>query len=242
MTRLFAILLLVVSAMMITKSSKASRNFSSSSSQYAALQSAAITGYPATLSAWVRPSSTTATYAVLSVQNKAESARFAILALAGGAFRLDVIPTNNGVGFALQSPSSYAAGSWYHVCAVFESSTSRNLYVNGVNVTNDTVSAPMTNAAGINVTYIGTRGNNGPLGLYADAQIRSVSIWAAALNANQVSALGAGMDPRAVSSTAPVFYAPLWGEASPEINVVGAAVSLTNSPTKGSSDPRLYLQ
>lgn len=236
----FLAMLGVAMTLAISPVVKASRNFASGSSQYAALQSAAVTGYPATVATWYNPNSTGAAYAIVIVQDKTGTARFGLFGLTGGSIQIDVIPTNSGSGFNTISPLGYSSNTWTHICGVWESSTSRKLYVNGVPVATNTVSAPMSPSAAFNATYVGTRGSLGTLGTFLNGQVAQVAIWNVALTDGQVASLASGVDPRRASSTPPTFYAPLWGEASPEINVVGTAISLTNSPTKGSSDPRIY--
>lgn len=226
--------------MAVSLAAYASRNFIAASSQYAALQSAAVTGYPATFSAWFNANSTNATGTIVVVQDSANTARFGLFSLAGGGFQVSVTATNGGAGYNAVGVGGNPSNTWIHVCAVFSSSTLRSLYVNGTFVTNDTQQAVMSPSVTFNSTHVGTRALSGALGTYVDARLADVCIWPAALAAGQITALAAGADPRTVSSTAPTFYAPFWGEASPEINLSGAAIALTNSPAKGTTDPRIY--
>lgn len=219
---------------------KGSRNFVSSSSQYAALQSAAATNYPATFSVWFNANSTNAAGTVMVVQDKDDTARFALFSLAGGGFQVGVTPTNGGLSYNAISPAGYPSNTWVHVCAVFASSVSRILYVNGTQVASNTDTAVVGPSVVFDSTHIGTRSLSGTLGTFVNGQISYAAIWRSALNAVQVSALASGVDPRAVSSMAPTMLVPFWGEASPEINMSGTAISLTNSPAKGTSDPRIY--
>jgi len=240
MTRIVFILLGCGFALMAAMAAKGSRNFVSSSSQYAALQSAAVTNYPATFSVWFNANSTNAAGTVMVVQDKDDTARFALFSLAGGGFQIGVTPTNGGLSYNAISPSVYPSNTWVHVCAVFASSVSRILYVNGTQVASNTDTAVVGPSVVFDSTHIGTRSLSGTLGTFVNGQIAYAAIWRSALNAVQVSALAAGVDPRMVGSTSPTFFAPFWGEASPEVNISGTAISLTNSPAKGASDPRIY--
>jgi len=174
------------------------------------------------------------------VQDKSNTARFALFSLAGGGFQIGVTATNGGTAYNAISPSGYPSNTWVHVCAVFASSTSRILYVNGIQVTNNTETAAFGPSVVFNATHIGTRSLSGTLGTFVNGQIAYAAIWQSALTAGQIAALASGVDPRRASSTAPTFCAPFWGETSPEINVSGAPIALTNSPAKGASDPRIY--
>ena len=127
-------------------------------------------------------------------------------------------------------------GNWYHVAAVFVSGTERYLYLNGVPVVTNT-SAPTTGWSGHRL-LVGTRYDGSAFGQFADGRIAEVALWGVALSASQVSSLYAGKDPRTVSSTAPLVYWPMLGEASPENPLAGPlTLTLTNSPTKADHPP-----
>jgi hypothetical protein len=210
------------------------------SSQYGALQLPAVTGYPVTMSIWARANSTNNSGILLCVQKSTHTARFAIYLQQAGYFRCDVIPTNGFPGWTLQSPSPYPSNTWHHICSVWASPTLRSLYVDGALATSSNDPAPMEPTPGIDVTYLGARGSVGSLGLFATAEMVDAAVWNIALTAAQVAALGAGADPRMVSSTPPTFYAPLYGESVFEPNLVGVAITMSNGPAKGPSGPGIY--
>lgn len=216
-----------------------SRDFNGSS-QFAQL-AAAPAATPLTLAAWVRTDTT-------------GGSGKSIVAVCGAGFHYQLLGQSTALGkwycasraggseYYAASTTSVSTGVWVHVAAVFASATSRAIFVNGVSEGSNTTSATPTLVR----TAIGSRNDGAVPGAtpsYFDGQIAHVAIWRAALAASQIAGLAAGLSPLVVSSTAPWLYAPLWGEAFPEVNVAGTSITL--SPTgseapKGASDPRFY--
>jgi len=76
-------------------------------------------------------------------------------------------------------------GQWYHVLGVFESASSRKLYVNGNYIGEDTESV---SGIGYGHTTVGVTADSSPVGWF-DGHIDQISIYNAALNAAQVKQL-----------------------------------------------------
>ncbi len=214
-----------------------SRDFNGSS-QYGEIASFSLTASPCTLAAWVKSAST-------SGSGKS------ILAVCGAGFHYHLIGQSIALGkwycaSRAGGSEAYAAGTtapttsdWVHVCGVFASSTSRVLYVNGVNEgSNATSTAPTLSKLAIGIRSDGATPAATPS--WFTGQIAEAAIYSAALDAAQVASLAAGASPIIVAPASLVFYCRLLGEASPEPNLLGAAVSLTGSPAKGASHPRIY--
>ena len=214
-----------------------SRDFNGSS-QYGEIASFSLTASPCTLAAWVKSAST-------SGSGKS------ILAVCGAGFHYHLIGQSTALGkwycaSRAGGSEAYAAGTtapttsdWVHVCGVFGSSTSRVLYVNGVNEgSNATSVAPTLSKLALGIRSDGATPSSQPS--WFTGQIAEAAIYSAALDAAQVASLAAGASPIIVAPASLVFYCRLLGEASPEPNLRGAAVSLTGSPAKGASHPRIY--
>lgn len=193
---------------------------------------------PVTLAAWFKATVTNANWIIVNLSTNTTGAAFGRrqIGVAGSSgFSGQVFADATDSGTRMLSPA-ITPGTWYHVAAVFVSSTERYLYLNGVPVATNT-SAPTTGWSGHRM-LVGTRHNGSVFGQFADGRIAEVALWAVALSAGQVSSLAAGKDPRTVSATAPLVYWPMLGESSPENALVGPlSLTLTNSPTKADHPP-----
>lgn len=214
-----------------------SRDFNGTS-QYGNIASFSLTASPCTLAAWVKTTSTS---------GSAKS----ILAVCGAGFHYHLIGQSTALGkwycaSRAGGSEAYAAGTtapttsdWVHVCAVFASSTSRVLYVNGVNEGSSATSvAPTLSNLAIGIRSDGATPSATPS--WFTGQIAEAAVYSAALDAGQVASLAAGASPTIVAPASLAFYSRLLGEASPEPNLRGTALSLTASPAKGASHPRIY--
>ena len=90
-----------------------------------------ITAYPFTLECWVRLDVTNVDQRIINIgQTTFNNVRFMI------GFSLNVnkffIGAQNTISYFVNSTTTISANTWYHVAAVFTSSTSRTIYVNGV--------------------------------------------------------------------------------------------------------------
>lgn len=193
---------------------------------------------PVTLSAWFKPTVTNINYVIVNLQTNTVSGstgRRQIGVAGSSGFSGQVFADATESGTRMLGPA-LVPGNWYHVAAVYASSTERYLYLNGTPVATNTT-APITGWSGHRM-LVGMRWDGSAFGLFADATIAEVALWNVALTATQVYSLGAGKDPRTVSSAAPVLYWPMFGEFSPEIPYTSAlALTLSNSPTKADHPP-----
>ena len=97
------------------------------------------------------------------------------------------------------------AGQWHHAAGVFESTTSRTAYWNGV------AGAPFPGAvtpSGVNSIVIGARYNT-TLGAYFGGALAEVAIWNAALTTEEINSHFLGFPGRLIRPSALRFYAPL---------------------------------
>lgn len=133
-------------------------------------------------------------------------------------------------------------GAWNHGAAVFASETSRTPYLNGTAGTNGTVSVVVTNSPNVivGVRWQGTTAGFGTSGWF-DGDIADAAIWNVALTAAEIASLAAGASPLTIRPQSLVFYAPMTGESTTtEVNLIGPALSLSNSPARATSHPRIF--
>lgn len=215
----------------------AARNFVAASSQYG--NSASFTGatdYPMTLAVWANPTVTNVAAGIIAV-NSPTTSRAGISCGAGGslaAFCSDSSGVTASSSFT--NASAWTPGVWAHACAVFAATNSRSIYINGTLSASDTATNLL---AGADRVVIGMRIASGSPGAYFSGVLAEAAVWNVALSAPEIASLAAGFKPNRVRPQNLVFYAPLWGDASPEPNVGGTSVTLTNAPAK-SDHPRIY--
>ena len=130
---------------------------------------------------------------------------------------------------AATTTAADSTGVWHHACAVFASSTSRSIYLDGTNkITNTTSITPSSGS------ITGTRIGDSDADCF-DGDLAEVAIWNAALSDAEVASLfvsnGVGVYPTDVKVANLVAYWPVLGSSSPEPDDVGSNdLTLFNSP------------
>src|SRR3990167_198321 len=194
------------------------RNFTRASSHFLKNSSAIVTSYPFTLAAWFNSQDTTNSQDIFMIgKDSAPEAGWRLNA--GGNAAGDPIRAINRASsnfYIAVTSTGYTANTWYHACGVWASSTSRAVYINGgskgTNITDNTPS-------GVNNTNIG-RADEGTIPAnYFDGQIAEVAAWNVDLSDAEVEILGKGYSPLFIRPQSLIFYCPLIGRYSPEIDI-----------------------
>lgn len=192
-----------------------------STTNYIRAASGLVTATPLSLACWYYPTSFASQACVIDLHNSASAA-------SANSFRLQM-----GVGASVTAATNSPAASttntaslntWVHMAGVFSSATSRSAFINGTNKTTNTTSAT---PSGINETTIGLRRGTTP-GAAALGPIAEAAIWNAALDDDEVAALGKGFSPRLIRPSALVAYLPIIRDF---VDVKGAGFSVTGSLT-----------
>ncbi len=202
------------------------KSFTAASSQYYSATAAPITALPCTLAAWAFHT-TSATKAIISLDTAAGNARVAL--------QFTTTPNiaaaqTDSAGTTVSGNSGTASTStWNHCAGVFESSTSRTAYVNGVagslNATANTFTAPDTVRIGATVI-------SAALANYMNGRVAEVGVWNVALTASEIESLASGISPLMVRPHALVFYAPMLTTTGNQRDWVGGlSLAPTNTPT-----------
>lgn len=135
--------------------------------------------------------------------------------------------------------ATYTDGVWSHAAAVFASTTSRSVYLDGGNKVSDTTSVnavtdPDTTA--LSQLYYNSTIIAPSLSDYAEW-----GLWNVALTDAEIAILGLGYSPLFVRPASLVAYWPIIGRLSPEIDRVGGYdLTLVNGPT-WAAHPRVIL-
>lgn len=199
---------------------------------YVEATSAIVTTTPLTLAAWFYLDVNNVNQTIVGITaSGATNARFTIQVQNTGVLRAGCQAGSSTTG--ADSSANTSTGTWQHGCAVFTSSTSRTIYLDGGNSGSDTTSSTPSSAA-LNRTTVGTQWRNQARENFANARVAEVAVWNAALNATEAAALAKGIRPSLVRPQSLVFYAPLIRDV---IDVRGG-VSLTASSTTVIEHPR----
>jgi hypothetical protein len=94
--------------------------------------SALLTAAPFTFAAWVYLNNVTAAPGVFCIQNAGGTSYFQIW-LGGTTYKANAEAGNAGTAGTAIATLTLVASTWYHMCAVFTSATSRTMYVNAAN-------------------------------------------------------------------------------------------------------------
>ncbi len=150
-----------------------------------------ITGYPFSISTWVRASPIgTLDYVIFSLTDKnIEHTQYGIYVGSNEAGRVVIRANNKGVeSSSSDSPISTRVdnNNWYHIVAIYESATQRRLYVNNVLILTSTVS--ITYDTNVNRWSIGRWGDSTPKSYFKGA-IDEVRVYNRALTNTEISTL-----------------------------------------------------
>ena len=167
-----------------------------------------------------------------------------ILACIGGTSPSRVVINTRGTNNKLAAQcinSSLSAGvaetnipalnTWQHACGVFESSTSRSIFLDGANKATNTTSITLSTLNTIRI------GNQTAVNAYADGKIADVGIWSIALTDAEVASLAKGMTCDKVRPGSLVFYAPLVRDL---IDTKGGLTITNNNGATVAAHPRIY--
>lgn len=134
------------------------------------------------------------------------------------------------------STTGYSLNTWHHACAVFNSTTDRRAFIDGGSKgTEGTSRAPTS----LDTVRVGAAARSAATKFFSGS-IAHAAIWNATLTDAEVAALGKGVNPLRIRPASLVFYAPLMGGSpEPDYTAGQRALTLTGSPSLGTSQPRV---
>lgn len=192
-----------------------------STTNYIRAASGLVTATPLSLACWYYPTSFASQACVIDLHNSASAAGANCFRMQMGTSGKVGVFTN---GSSANTTNAASLNTWVHMAGVISSATSRSAFINGGDKTTNTTSAT---PSGINETTIGLRRGTTP-GAAALGPIAEAAIWNAALDDDEVAALGKGFSPRLIRPSALVAYLPLIRDF---VDVKGAGFSVTGSLT-----------
>jgi hypothetical protein len=139
-------------------------------------------------------------------------------------------------GSTATTTATFSNTTWNHGCAVFASSTSRTIYLNGGNAV---VSTGTRSPGSITRLDIGSRRNSSASTNWFNGKIAEVGIWDASLTADEINSLSKGVCCALVRPQSLVFYAPLIRNLFDYSKSTSAITN--NGATVFDLHPRVYL-
>jgi hypothetical protein len=205
------------------------------SNQYLNTATAPVSAEPITMACWFYLNNTTADHTLVSINGSSTSSYFQMQAagsLAGDPVRAVTFAGSGGANVAA-SGTGFSGSTWMHAAAVFTSTSSRTIYLNGTQGANNTnnVSIPSIVRMSIGVISWNTPVN------YANGRIADVGVWSAALNADEILSLSKGVTCDKVRPQSLVFYAPLVRNLQ---DVRGGLTITNNNTATVANHPRVY--
>jgi regulation of enolase protein 1 (concanavalin A-like superfamily)/transcriptional regulator CtsR len=157
-------------------------------------QSPGISAYPFSLCAWVKTSSTQKQTAVFLGDATTDGKYFTIGMNSGKGN----ITARNTTHYEATGSTVISNGAWHLIVGVFESSTSRRLYVDGVQVATSTNSVPFVST--INRFSSGSNDRWNKIYMF-DGSIDDVRLYGKALSASEVSEIFQGLKSAQIATS-----------------------------------------
>lgn len=173
------------------------------------------TAVPVTLSAWVQMASGwgTGTHTILKIGDWSYKDFFRIQAFknSSGVTRFEA-SSHAGSEKKAQHGSSITDSQWYHVCGVFTSNTSRQIYVNGVAGTANTQTSEPDGSVFERVSIAASKDSGSAnITSFLNGRISEVAVWGAALSTTEIDQLKNGFSAMMVNRTNLKGYWPIGG-------------------------------
>lgn len=139
-----------------------------------------------------------------------------------------------GTGVA-STTTGFSVDTWHHLCGANVASNSRKVFIDGGS--KGTNSTNMSGSVNPTAVYLGYDQRAG-VGL-EDGTLAEAAIWSVALSDADIALAAKNVSPLMVHPESLIFYAPIIGNYSPEVDVVGH-FSLTVTNTSKAVHPRIF--
>ena len=189
------------------------------------IDSALVTAYPFTVSAWFKSVNNTNIQTIFIVCDKDVNTnnqwRLQLRGDAAGDPIRVVSRTTSQVD--ADTTTGYSINVWQHACGVFASATSRSAYLNGGSKGSNTTSNTPIN---LDRTSIGLSNDSIPDSPFL-GQIAEVCVWNVELTDAEVAYLANRVSALRIRPSNIIAYWPLYGDSSPEVDMSGKLINLT---------------
>jgi len=202
----------------------------SASSMYLKASTINVSAKPITVAAWVKSDSLTLSQGILSITNN--SNEFLLLQLRGSFDGDYVGALEYATAWKLAlTTTAYTADNWHHICGIFKSDTSRSIYIDGSDSSENTDSQNV-NFALFDQILIGT--HKTVSGAHFSGKLAHCCIWDTELSEANITSLVAGTSPSDIASDNLVDFWPLIFDGKNLVNT--NHLTGYNNPTYDSTD------
>ena len=139
----------------------------------------------------------------------------------------------NSTGNDVNTTTGYTINTWHHAGAVWSSTTSRSVYIDGGSSASDTLPVVSNSQNRLLLGAI----SRVLVQFFLSGLMSEAAIWNVALTNAEIASLAKGFSPRRVRPQSLVFYAPLLRNLQDLRQ--GLALTAVNSPTVA-NHPRVY--
>ena len=203
-----------------------------------------VSSYPFTLAAWFKPPTEYKDWQGFVLSDGTETARYGIGPANFGRwaiYRLGV-EKRSASGFG-GGYSKTTANDWSHAAGVFNGQSDRKLYVNGSsNLMSDGGNIGATTLTDANIIGIGYGPTNGTNAIYK-GEIAEAAIYNAALTADEIDHLYAGVSPLFIRPDSLISYFPLGGLTASDSgqDLIGSnSLTVNSSPADFQHPHQIY--
>lgn len=199
-----------------------------------------LTALPLTIACWAQTSQNTANQTVVYLGNSGGTNADLYELQFGGAIAGDPVRLafNNVGGTVIVAATStgYSTNTWHHVCCTIAAANDKRVFIDGGS---KGTSSNTEEPSGINRFSVGAR-DDATGSQFLDGQVAEVAVWNVALSDAEVALLASTrVSPFLIHPESLVFYAPLIGQFSPEIDIKGG-LTLTVTGATAAAHPRIY--
>ena len=197
-----------------------SRNFNGTS-HHLKTTTVPVSAVPLSFSLWFNSDSITANQVICCISDTGSIGNYFAIELRGaevGAEADAVAAVKRGTTFTQAfTTSTYSANTWHHAGATFSSGSSFAAYIDGGSKgTNTNAETP----SGLDVLVLGVLSRTTDIA-YFDGDLAEFGIWNVELTDNEMKMLAAGVSPLHVRPDSLVYYLPIHGISSPEVELSG---------------------
>ncbi|EKD25486.1 MAG: hypothetical protein ACD_80C00046G0013 [uncultured bacterium (gcode 4)] len=188
-----------------------------------------ITGYPFSFSTRVKPTDLNWAQVIYDIARSSSNSRYRGIMLNGNKA---AIISSNSTETITNGSTTLQAGKRYHIVWVFNSSTSKRLYVNGILDATQTTSVSFSTSTSNRMT-IGRMGDSSP-DRYLNGAVDEVRVYDKALSQTEIDSLYM-IPPTFDVQTAFTGTPTLYGEFTPKMRNVSLIINGTTYATTGST-------
>jgi hypothetical protein len=213
-------------------------DFNNANTRYLSATIGSLTARPMTIACWVYPTAAENDRAAVGIGDGGTHRNVLQHNLAGGVPQMAVVAAGASATATTGNTNSYGGetslNQWTHTAGLFESSTSRTVYVGGISRATNTTNVGSQN--GLTEILVGARRNT-TVGLSYTGRLAEVGVWNVALAAEEIASLADGMTCDKVRPQSLVFYAPLVRDLQ---DVRGGLTITNNNTATVANHPRVY--